>query len=110
MGIRISLQCPLSPRRAYWRHCEGWSTPANETLTVKAGAPREYLTHQVQLQLRHQYHLNGFTGPVDCVLYTFREKGPLGLYRGLSPWLLFAFPRSGDLRASDLSGWDTMYA
>lgn len=31
---------------------------------------------------------------MDCVRYTLRTKGPSGLYKGLTPWLVFAFPRS----------------
>lgn len=50
--------------------------------------------HQVQLQLKHHYKLNAFSNPVDCALYTVRTKGPLGLYKGLTPWIVFAFPRS----------------
>jgi hypothetical protein len=47
-----------------------------------------------QCQLKQHYHLNAFSGPVDCVRYTLRTKGPSGLYKGLTPWLVFAFPRS----------------
>ena len=54
--------------------------------------PLEFI--KVQLQLKHHYQLSAFSGPVDCALYTMRTKGPLGLYKGLSPWLIFAFPRS----------------
>ncbi|EWM23146.1 tricarboxylate transport mitochondrial-like protein [Nannochloropsis gaditana] len=45
-------------------------------------------------QLKQHYALNAFTGPLDCVRFTLRTKGPLGLYKGLTPWLVFAFPRS----------------
>jgi hypothetical protein len=49
---------------------------------------------QVQLQLKHHYKLqNAFSNPVDCALYTVRSKGALGLYKGLTPWIVFAFPR-----------------
>lgn len=49
---------------------------------------------QVQLQLKHHYQQkNAFSNPVDCALYTVRTKGPLGLYKGLTPWIVFAFPR-----------------
>lgn len=47
----------------------------------------------MQLQLKHHYKLNAFSNPVDCALYTMRTKGPLGLYKGLTPWIVFAFPR-----------------
>jgi len=48
----------------------------------------------LQCQLKQHYQLNAFSGPVDCVRYTLRTKGPSGLYKGLTPWLVFAFPRS----------------
>lgn len=48
----------------------------------------------LQCQLKQHYALNAFTGPLDCVRFTLRTKGPLGLYKGLTPWLVFAFPRS----------------
>lgn len=48
----------------------------------------------LQCQLKEHYQLKDFTGPVDCVRYTLRTKGVSGLYKGLMPWLVFAFPRS----------------
>lgn len=32
-------------------------------------------------------------GPLDCAIRTIRQKGPKGLYVGLSPWITFALPR-----------------
>ncbi len=61
-------------------------------LEILVTFPMEFV--KCQLQLKHHYQLNAFSGPVDCVFYTLRTKGPLGLYKGLSPWLVFAFPRS----------------
>ncbi|GAB5035288.1 tricarboxylate transport mitochondrial [Nannochloropsis oceanica] len=49
---------------------------------------------KTQCQLKQHYQLKKFTGPLDCVRYTLRTKGPFGLYKGLMPWLVFAFPRS----------------
>lgn len=34
-----------------------------------------------------------FQGPLDVVRWTIRERGVLGLYRGIPSWLFFAFPR-----------------
>lgn len=48
---------------------------------------------QVQLQLQHLYKQSEFGGPVECALYTVRHKGATGLYKGLTPWLVFALPR-----------------
>ncbi len=56
--------------------------------------PKKQKQKQVQLQLQHQYKLSqAFINPFDCALYTIRTKGPLGLYKGLTPWIVFAFPR-----------------
>lgn len=62
--------------------------------TTPPTPPHKTTQTQVQLQLKHHYKLHdAFSNPVDCALYTVRTKGPLGLYKGLTPWIVFAFPR-----------------
>eukprot|EP01103_Thecamoeba_quadrilineata_P019462 TRINITY_DN7898_c0_g1_i1.p1 TRINITY_DN7898_c0_g1~~TRINITY_DN7898_c0_g1_i1.p1 ORF type:complete len:298 (-),score=53.94 TRINITY_DN7898_c0_g1_i1:40-933(-) len=50
--------------------------------------PTEYVKTQLQLSKTN------FTGPLNCVSRTIKEKGPLGLYRGLSPLLYFSIPKA----------------
>jgi len=54
--------------------------------------PTEYV--KTQLQLADKTGAARFTGPVDVVKKTIAEKGPLGLYRGLSPLLYFSVPKN----------------
>jgi len=50
--------------------------------------PTEYVKTQLQLSK------NNFTGPLNCVSRTVKEKGFFGLYRGLSPLLYFSIPKA----------------
>ncbi|CAM9264696.1 unnamed protein product [Discosporangium mesarthrocarpum] len=59
--------------------------------------PLEFVKVQLQLQNVSGNSLQGhpsFKGPIHCAASTFRQNGVCGLYAGLSPWLIFAFPRS----------------
>jgi len=54
--------------------------------------PTEYT--KTQLQLADKTGQARFSGPIDVVKKTLSEKGPLGLYRGLSPLLYFSIPKN----------------
>ncbi|KAJ3152637.1 hypothetical protein HDU89_001330 [Geranomyces variabilis] len=76
-------------------------TPASHSLAAGAIAgaveatftyPTEYV--KTQLQLQSKAHPR-FAGPWDCVVKTVREKGFLGLYRGLSALVIGTASKAG---------------
>lgn len=64
--------------------------------------PLEYLKTTLQLQQHFQPSSQNvklkssasFQTLPTLLKYTYEQKGIIGFYQGLSPWLLFAFPRS----------------
>ncbi|KAJ3319762.1 hypothetical protein HDV06_005963 [Boothiomyces sp. JEL0866] len=52
--------------------------------------PTEYIKTQLQIQKD-----NRFKGPIDCLVKTVREKGVLGLYRGLSALVIGNAAKAG---------------
>ncbi|KAJ3273463.1 hypothetical protein HDV01_004383 [Terramyces sp. JEL0728] len=75
------------------------SIPAGISLAagITAGAvegtityPTEYIKTQLQIQKD-----NKFLGPIDCLIKTVREKGVLGLYRGLSALVIGNAAKAG---------------
>jgi solute carrier family 25 citrate transporter 1 len=55
--------------------------------------PTEYVKTQLQLSEKTKGP-HAFTGPIDVVKKTVREKGFFGLYRGLSSLLYFSIPKA----------------
>jgi solute carrier family 25 citrate transporter 1 len=53
--------------------------------------PTEYV--KTQLQLDERSATPRFKGPIDCAVQTVKERGPLGLYRGLSSLLYGSMPK-----------------
>lgn len=51
--------------------------------------PTEYLKTQLQIKS------TPFTGPIDCLVRTVREKGIFGLYRGLTPLVIGNATKAG---------------
>ena len=62
-------------------------------LEVLCTYPLEYI--KTQLQFAPRRGEQPLSGTVDCIRRTVRSFGLLGLYRGLSANLAFAFPRTG---------------
>lgn len=57
--------------------------------------PLEYAKTQLQLEHGAATTHTGFKhGTLDCLARTVRESGLRGLYRGATPWFVFAGPRS----------------
>ena len=57
--------------------------------------PLENLKTQTQLQQHHAHDsAPRFRGTGQCFKETLRRKGPLGFYKGLTPWLVCAVPRN----------------
>ena len=52
--------------------------------------PTEYIKTQLQLDEK----VGKYKGIADCAKQTVREKGPLGLYRGLSVLVVGSIPKS----------------
>jgi solute carrier family 25 citrate transporter 1 len=72
----------------------GWITGSLEIVVTY---PLEYVKTQLQLQQQASALYAGadrYRGAADCFTRTLRERGPLGLYRGGSAWIIFAGPRS----------------
>ena len=72
----------------------GWITGSLEILVTY---PLEFVKTQLQLQQQASAMYAGadrYRGASDCFFRTLRERGPLGLYRGGSAWIIFAGPRS----------------
>jgi len=55
--------------------------------------PTEFVKTQLQLQEKQKSGVLKYNGIIDCVVKTVKEKGPLGLYRGLSPLLYMSIPK-----------------
>ena len=53
-----------------------------------------YPTEYVKTQLQLDEKVGKYKGITDCVKQTIREKGPFGLYRGLSVLVLGSIPKS----------------
>ena len=67
------------------------------TLENCATYPFEFVKTQLQLQVSHSKFYSGaskFSGPADCLARTLRTSGAIGMYRGASPWFIFAAPRT----------------
>jgi len=56
--------------------------------------PFEYCKVQMQLIEKQPGRPTERHGFISVLSNTLKEKGPLGLYHGLSPWLLFSLPRN----------------
>jgi len=62
--------------------------------------PVELIRNRLMVDYAAKKELRVFRGPVHCALSVIREKGVLGLYRGLSPTLLRDIPGVGTWYAS----------
>jgi len=56
--------------------------------------PTEYIKTQLQLGVKNPATAKPYSGIADCVSSTVKNRGFFGLYRGLSPLLLFSIPKS----------------
>lgn len=80
-------------QRSTWR--VGLAGAAAGSIEICITYPLEYAKTQLQLEHGAATTHTGFrSGMVDCVVRTVRESGVRGLYRGSTPWFVFAGPRS----------------
>uniref|UniRef100_A0A7S1TUF2 Mitochondrial carrier protein n=1 Tax=Phaeomonas parva TaxID=124430 RepID=A0A7S1TUF2_9STRA len=63
-------------------------------LEISLTFPLEFIKTEQQLRAAAAADGRSQAGMVDIARATVRRFGPQGLYRGLPPWLFFAFPRS----------------
>ena len=61
-----------------------------------AGAVEGFITYPTEyVKTQLQIPNNNYTGPIDCLTRTVRERGIFGLYRGLSPLVIGNASKAG---------------